>query len=76
MEYEAARKLYEEGTVGYGSSINFSILPGGLNSVPWPSSSSTSGLLRPLVKRETATPSESESDGFSTDDTPDHVARS
>jgi hypothetical protein len=28
LEYEAARRLYEEGTVGYGSSINFSILPG------------------------------------------------
>ncbi len=29
MEYEAARRLYEEGaTPGYGSSINFSILPG------------------------------------------------
>ncbi|KAJ7284075.1 putative HMG1 protein [Mycena rebaudengoi] len=28
MEYEAARRLYEDGTVGYGSSINFSILPG------------------------------------------------
>jgi hypothetical protein len=28
MEYEAARKLYEEGTTGPISSINFSILPG------------------------------------------------
>lgn len=29
MEYEAARRIYEEGTGGYGSSsINFSILPG------------------------------------------------
>jgi len=29
MEYEAARRLYEEGvTPGFGSSINFSILPG------------------------------------------------
>ncbi|KAF8663479.1 hypothetical protein AX16_001047 [Volvariella volvacea WC 439] len=28
MEYEAARRLYEEGTTGYGNSINFSILPG------------------------------------------------
>jgi hypothetical protein len=27
MEYEAARKLYEEGTTGPISSINFSILP-------------------------------------------------
>ncbi|KAJ3864945.1 MAG: putative HMG1 protein [Lentinula lateritia] len=28
MEYEAARRLYEEGTTGYGTSISFSILPG------------------------------------------------
>ncbi|KAJ6539668.1 hypothetical protein B0H19DRAFT_1180064 [Mycena capillaripes] len=28
MEYEAARRLYEDGSVGYSSSINFSILPG------------------------------------------------
>jgi hypothetical protein len=28
MEYEAARRLYEEGTTGFNSSINFSILPG------------------------------------------------
>jgi hypothetical protein len=29
MEYEAARRIYEEGSTGYGtSSINFSILPG------------------------------------------------
>ncbi|KAF8963302.1 hypothetical protein BDZ97DRAFT_1758783 [Flammula alnicola] len=27
MEYEAARRLYEEGTPGFGSSINFSIPP-------------------------------------------------
>jgi hypothetical protein len=27
MEYEAARRLYEEGTTGYGTSISFSILP-------------------------------------------------
>nr|BAG24407.1 hypothetical protein [Coprinopsis cinerea] len=26
MEYEAARRLYEEGTTGYGTNINFSIL--------------------------------------------------
>ncbi|KAE9409933.1 putative HMG1 protein [Gymnopus androsaceus JB14] len=29
MEYEAARRLYEEGTTGYGTSISFSILPAG-----------------------------------------------
>ncbi|KAJ8086926.1 hypothetical protein AAF712_005391 [Marasmius tenuissimus] len=28
MEYETARRLYEEGTTGYGTSISFSILPG------------------------------------------------
>ncbi|KAJ7696327.1 hypothetical protein B0H17DRAFT_1198242 [Mycena rosella] len=28
MEYEAARRLYEDGSVRYGSSINFSILSG------------------------------------------------
>ncbi|KAJ7619039.1 hypothetical protein B0H17DRAFT_940452, partial [Mycena rosella] len=28
MEYEAARRLYEDGSVGYSSSINFSILSG------------------------------------------------
>lgn len=28
MEYETARRLYEDGTTGFGTSINFSILPG------------------------------------------------
>ncbi|KAJ3995523.1 putative HMG1 protein [Lentinula boryana] len=28
MEYENARRIYEEGTTGYGTSISFSILPG------------------------------------------------
>ncbi|KAJ7676625.1 hypothetical protein DFH06DRAFT_1079748 [Mycena polygramma] len=28
IEYEAARRMYQDGSVGYGSSINFSILPG------------------------------------------------
>ncbi|KAJ3741581.1 putative HMG1 protein [Lentinula detonsa] len=28
MEYENARRVYEEGTTGYGTSISFSILPG------------------------------------------------
>ncbi|OCH96004.1 hypothetical protein OBBRIDRAFT_787855 [Obba rivulosa] len=64
LEYEAARKMYEEGTVGYGSSINFSILPGSpINSMPFPRSSS---LLRPL--KQEGVSSESESDGFATDD--------
>jgi len=50
MEYEAARRLYEDGSVGYGSSINFSILPG--------------SPAFPAIKIE----SESESEGFATDD--------
>jgi hypothetical protein len=29
IEYEAARRLYEEGTTGYTGSINFSIIPQG-----------------------------------------------
>ncbi|KAJ3484115.1 hypothetical protein NLI96_g5847 [Meripilus lineatus] len=42
LEYEAARKLYEEGTTGYSSSINFSILPGSpINAIAFPSSSSS-----------------------------------
>ena len=58
LEYEAARKLYEEGTTGYSSSINFSILPGNpINSIVFPSTS----FLRPTVKQE-AHSSESESD--------------
>jgi hypothetical protein len=50
MEYEAARRLYEEGSTGFGASINFSILPGSPHF--------------PLVKME----SESESEGFMTDE--------
>lgn len=51
MEYEAARRLYEEGHAGYGTNINFSILPGSSNTFL-------------SVKTE----SESESEGFNTDD--------
>ena len=50
MEYEAARRLYEDGTTGFSSSINFSILPGSPHF--------------PIIKTE----SESESEGFTTDD--------
>ncbi|TFK43764.1 hypothetical protein BDQ12DRAFT_662349 [Crucibulum laeve] len=50
MEYEAARRLYEEGTTAFGTSINFSILPG--------------SPAFPSIKLE----SESESEGFMTDD--------
>ncbi|KAF4601917.1 exp1-like protein [Pleurotus pulmonarius] len=52
MEYEAARRLYEEGTASpYGSNINFSILP-------------AASPVFGTVKLE----SESESEGFTTDD--------
>ena len=71
LEYESARKLYEEGSTGYGSSsINFSILPGGpINLMPIPRASQ-----RP-VKQE-ALSSESESDGFNTDDGADNTLTS
>ena len=61
LEYEAARKMYEEGSTGYGSSsINFSILPGGpINLMPIPRASQ-----RP-IKQELS--SESESEGFDDD---------
>ena len=66
LEYESARKLYEEGSTGYGSSsINFSILPGGpINLMPIPRASQ-----RP-IKQELS--SESESEGFD-DDGADHT---
>jgi len=68
LEYEAARKLYEEGTTGYSSSINFSILPGSpINAIAFPSSaSSLTGILRPLKQEPIS--SESESDGDGVDD--------
>ncbi|TCD67568.1 exp1-like protein [Steccherinum ochraceum] len=54
LEYESARKLYEEGTPGFTSSINFSILPGSpINAIAFPSSA--------RVKQEPAS-SESESE--------------
>jgi len=60
MEYEAARRLYEEGTTpGFNSNINFSILPGS------PQFS--------IVKTES---SESESEGFTTDDASERPIRS
>ncbi|PPQ65367.1 hypothetical protein CVT24_011477 [Panaeolus cyanescens] len=76
MEYEAARRLYEEGTTGFGgnasaSSINFSIMPG----LDGSSSFGSMSLPFSIVKTE----SESESDqGFSTDDSerPNRVPRS
>ncbi|KAH9943239.1 uncharacterized protein BXZ73DRAFT_87617 [Epithele typhae] len=70
LEYEAARKMYEEGSTGYGSSsINFSILPGGpINLMPIPRASQRS------IKQEPPS-SESESDGFD-DDGADHTRTS
>ncbi|KAI0751014.1 hypothetical protein C8Q80DRAFT_1098612 [Daedaleopsis nitida] len=71
LEYEAARKMYEEGTTGYSNSINFSILPGSpINLMPIPRASAQ----RP-VKQE-ALSSESESDGFNTDDGAENTLRS
>jgi hypothetical protein len=62
LEYEAARRLYEEGTTSYGSSINFSILPG--------SPDTTFLALRPLKTESLG--SESESEEFNTDDGTEH----
>lgn len=59
LEYEAARKVYEEGTTGgftssFSSSINFSILPAGpINAIAFPSlKSSNSAPTVPQVKSE------------------------
>ncbi|KAJ8455488.1 hypothetical protein ONZ45_g18934 [Pleurotus djamor] len=63
MEYEAARRMYEEGTVSpYGSNINFSILPSA-HSGAGVGVHATSPVFG-TVKLE----SESESEGFTTDD--------
>ncbi|KAF8559177.1 hypothetical protein OG21DRAFT_1403831 [Imleria badia] len=61
IEYEAARRLYEEGTTGLGTgtSINFSILPGSPSESPF-------RALR-TIKSESFS-SESESDGMGQDD--------
>ncbi|KAG1725901.1 hypothetical protein EDD22DRAFT_1018869 [Suillus occidentalis] len=60
LEYEAARRLYEEGTTDVGTSINFSILPGS------PSGEYPFRALR-AIKMESFS-SESESEGVATDD--------
>ena len=52
MEYEAARRMYEDGTTGFSSSINFSILPGSPHF--------------PIIKTESE--SDHESEDFTTDD--------
>ena len=61
LEYEAARRLYEEGTtgLGIGTSINFSILPGSPSESPF-------RALR-AIKSESFS-SESESDGMGLED--------
>ena len=70
LEYEAARKRYEEGPTSYGTSINFSILPGGpINLLQIPRAT------QHAVKQETLS-SESESDGFNTDDGADNTLTS
>lgn len=70
LDYESARKMYEDGTTGYGNNINFSILPGStINLMPIPRASAQRS-----VKQELS--SESESDGFNTDDGADNTLRS
>ncbi|KAJ3526239.1 hypothetical protein NM688_g8283 [Phlebia brevispora] len=62
LEYEAARKLYEEGTTGYSSSINFSTMSGTINSIVL---SASSCLLRPLKQEPQNSESEAEDDAAS-----------
>ncbi|KZT24596.1 hypothetical protein NEOLEDRAFT_1156838 [Neolentinus lepideus HHB14362 ss-1] len=65
MEYEAARRLYEEGTVGFETSINFSVLPGSpIQTATIPRSNKAISL----VKSESFTSSESESEPLTEDD--------
>jgi hypothetical protein len=57
LDYEAARRLYEEGTTAHGSSINFSILPG--------TNDDAFRTLRPVkVEAFSSDESESTDDGF------------
>lgn len=67
LEYEAARRLYEEGTTDVGTSINFSILPGS------PTGESPFRALR-AIKTESFS-SESESEGVATDDSVSRYTR-
>ncbi|KAI0638395.1 hypothetical protein C8Q77DRAFT_1048826 [Trametes polyzona] len=70
LEYEAARKMYEEGKTGYGTSINFSILPGSpINLMPIPRNT-------PHPLKQEALSSESESEDFVTDDGVDNTLAS
>ncbi|TFK55608.1 hypothetical protein OE88DRAFT_1651991 [Heliocybe sulcata] len=64
MEYEAARRLYEEGTVGF-ESINFSVLAGSpIENATIPRSNKAISI----VKSESFTSSESESEPMTEDD--------
>ncbi|KAH7887528.1 GRIM-19 protein-domain-containing protein [Phlebopus sp. FC_14] len=67
LDYEAARRLYEEGTTGLGTNINFSILPGSPTESPF-------RALRNLKSEPFS--SESESDGVATDDCANRYSRS
>ncbi|KAJ3556775.1 hypothetical protein NM688_g1838 [Phlebia brevispora] len=58
LECEAAQKLYEEGTTGYGSSINFSTMSGTINFI-------VRCLLRPLKQEPQNSKSEAEDDAAS-----------
>ncbi|KAG1815659.1 GRIM-19 protein-domain-containing protein [Suillus subaureus] len=60
LEYEAARRLYEEGTTDLGTSINFSILPSS------PNGESPFRALRAIQAESLS--SESESEGIAADD--------
>lgn len=59
LEYESARRLYEEGTTGPPNNINFSILPGSPSDGPF-------HILRNLKSESFS--SESESEGLAADD--------
>jgi hypothetical protein len=53
MEYESARKLYEEGTVPFVSTLNFNIMPGSpaFSSMKVESESESEGLAVDNSKR-------------------------
>ena len=68
LDYEAARRLYEEGTTGFASSINFSILPGA-------NGESSAFRSSPLIHADPLT-SESDSEGCITDEGVDQYIHS
>ncbi|THH16420.1 hypothetical protein EW146_g4232 [Bondarzewia mesenterica] len=65
LEYESARKMYEDGTTGYGTSISFSVLPGN------PFQTATIPLGSSRSAKAEASSSESESEGSMADDVAD-----